>query len=286
MSSSVGSMGFRSELVSWSRSHEFSSSPWTWWESHGRTTTLRCSCCRTRWSWPGGTGGWCPTTHQGRTLAAMEELCFNLASNSWPSISGVSVTHWALVQFKFTSGALQFLQHWMDGLFGNGAKWGGDVIVLLASAERLAARWCKGARQGLLSALDNKRGCAILLPNTRRRRRNKVVTWQLSTVGCFYYQSCSKRSKLHLLAFLRWNIMSACGRGEWQVTGSSLWIKHAFSFVCLCANSAFTVRDSCMYLISKCVVCRSCAIKQDLGNCSLFHWLRVHLTFQPFLYWL
>ena len=174
----------------------------------------------------------------------------------------------------------------MDGLFGNGVNWGGDVIVLLSSAERLAARWCKGARQGLLSALDNKRGCAILLPNTRRRRRrNKVVTWQLSTVGCFYYQSCSKRRKLHLLAFLRWNIMSACGRGEWQVTGSSMWIKHAFSFVCLCANSAFTVRDSCVYLISKCVVCRSCAIKQDLGNCSLFHWLRVHLTFHPFLYW-
>ena len=174
----------------------------------------------------------------------------------------------------------------MDGLFGNGVNWGGDVIVLLSSAERLAASWCKGARQGLLSALDNKRGCAILLPNTRRRRRrNKVVTWQLSTVGCFYYQSCSKRRKLHLLAFLRWNIMSACGLGEWQVTGSSMWIKHAFSFVFLCANSAFTVRDSCVYLISKCVVCRSCAIKQDLGNCSLFHWLRVHLTFHPFLYW-
>ena len=138
-----------------------------------------------------------------------------------------------LIEQKFTFGTLQFLQHWMDGLFSNGANWGGDVIVLLASAERLAARWCKGARQGLLSALDNKRGCAILLPNTRRRRRNKVVTWQLSTVGCFYYQSCSKRSKLHLLAFLRWNIMSACGRGSCRLRAPLCGLNTRFHlFVC------------------------------------------------------
>ena len=78
------------------------------------------------------------------------------------------------------------LRHRMPGggsTFGDGAiRWlsplGREelVIALSASAEKLAAMWCNGARQGLLSALDYKRGCAILLPNTTRRRgRNKVV---------------------------------------------------------------------------------------------------------------
>ena len=63
--------------------YPFISSHWTWWESRGRTTTWKCSCCKMLSSWRGGTGGLCPTTHQGQTLAAMVAPCCDRVSRSW-----------------------------------------------------------------------------------------------------------------------------------------------------------------------------------------------------------
>ena len=157
------------------------------------------------------------------------------------------------------------LRHRMPGggsTFGDGAiRWlsplGREelVIALSASAEKLAAMWCNGARQGLLSALDYKIGCAILLPNTtrRRRRRNKVVNVaiidrQLLLLSTMFVHRV-KGSCLHLLDNITYHVM------HYTCVPS-----------CMCpfmlASCIYQVR--LMYLISNCVVRRSCAIKQDL----------------------
>lgn len=145
------------------------------------------------------------------------------------------------------------LRHRMPGggsTFGDGAiRWlsplGREelVIALSASAEKLAAMWCNGARQGLLSALDYKIGCAILLPNTtrRRRRRNKVVNVaiidrQLLLLSTMFVHRV-KGICLHLLD----NITHLSSPTMWCIT-------HVNLHVCvrLCLHPAFTKWDSCI----------------------------------------
>ena len=192
MSSSAGFTGYRFLQVYEQFEHPTVSSHWMWWGSHGQTTTWRCSCCRMRSSWLGGTGGWCPTTRQGQTLEAMVAPCFDRLLGHWPLSQGCETSIPAKqIEFKLLlvlskkvksclciTGCLVVVVLLDLVPSGDRHHWGESwwLHYLQVLRDELAAMWCNGARQGLLSALDYKRGCAILLPNTTRRRgRNKVV---------------------------------------------------------------------------------------------------------------
>ena len=199
-----------------------------------------------RWSWRGGIGGLSPTTHQGQTLAATAALCFD-SLLSWICGYEEWSIHTSQTENEVTESSCCWKSEFVPlhhRMLGGGNTWEmvplGDyhhlgrrlVIGLSACAERLAAMWCIGARQGLLSALDYKRGCAILLPNTtrrRRKRRNKVVNCgNYRPSVAFTVNHVCTQSETDLLAFIGWNTLS---HTHWVVLPCALHMRTFIMYV-------------------------------------------------------